>query len=132
MPNITAAQLNQIIADRRGQLPGTAYMMRVYDARITVEYGDFQVGQIRFTTQGARVDVETINVNDNRQGRGLGKLLVAALCAYAQAHAIANMGLGTLDTSGGFWARYGVGQGGNTAIALITAQIFGPGHIVIT
>lgn len=132
MPNITAAQMNLIVANGRGQLPGTAYMMRVQDGRITLEYGEIEVGKVRFTTGGGRVNVETINVSGTRQGRGLGKLLVAALCAYAQANAIANMGLGTEDTSGGFWAKYGVGQGGNTSVALIVAQLYAGGHVTIT
>jgi GNAT superfamily N-acetyltransferase len=133
MPNVTANEVNAAMGGSRSRVGTARYYLE--KGGISIKLSDARgddAGSVRFTEGNGRLNVETINVSHDRQGRGLGKLLVAALCDLATQMGLTRIGLATPDTSGGFWARYGVGMGGGTLVTSISALVWATGTITIT
>jgi len=51
-----------------------------------------------------------IDTHNLYQRQGMGKLLAACLFGFCEARGATTVGLGTQDTSGGFWSRFGLSQ----------------------
>lgn len=133
MPNVTANEISAAMGGNRSRVGFSTYYLEKggISIKVTDGRGD-QVGSARFTDGNGRLNIETINVSHDRQGRGLGKLLVAALCDLATQMGLTRLGLATADTSGGFWRHYGVGMGGGTLITDISTQVWQTGTITVT
>jgi GNAT superfamily N-acetyltransferase len=133
MPTVSANDVSTAMGGNRSRVGFSAYYLEKggISIKLTDGRGD-QVGSVRFSEGHGRLNIETINVSHDRQGRGLGKLLVAALCDLATQMGLTRLGLATPDTSGGFWAHYGVGMGGGTLITNISALVWQTGSINLT
>lgn len=133
MPLVTAIQVTNAVGNARTRVGTTKYYLEVTGTglKLTDAYGE-TAGSARCFEDHGKLQVETINVSSLLQGHGLGKLLLAALLELATQKGLARLGLSTMDTSGGFWAHYGVGMGGGTLIATISGQVWNNGTINIT
>jgi GNAT superfamily N-acetyltransferase len=58
-------------------------------------------------------------VEEAFQGKGLGKLLAVAYYEHVARQGATTIGLGTEDTSGGFWKKQGIVMSGQTDIAVV-------------
>lgn len=74
--------------------------------------------------------VQSLKVNDAFKGQNLGKLLVVAHLRWAKSQAATHYGLGTEDTSGGFWGKYKIGTGGSLPIETAIGNV-GTGNLPI-
>jgi GNAT superfamily N-acetyltransferase len=133
MPLVTAIQVQNAVGNARTRVGVTKYFLETTSTgiKLTDAYGE-QLGSVRCFEEHGKLQVETINVTSLYKGQGLGKLLLAALLELATQRGITRLGLSTMDTSGGFWAHYGVGMGGGTAIATISGQVWNIGTINVT
>jgi GNAT superfamily N-acetyltransferase len=83
---------------------------------------DERIGHITGPLQGTVALVETVKVEDAFKGQGLGRLLAVAYYEHVAGQGALHVGLGTPDTSGGFWDSQGVAMGGRTGIAAARAR----------
>jgi hypothetical protein len=133
MPTVTANEVNAAMGGARSRVGTTKYYLETTASgiKLTDAYGE-TAGSVRCFEDHGKLQIETINVSSLLQKRGLGKLLLAALCELATQSNITRLGLASADTSGGFWKHYGVGMGGATLITSISALVWSTGTITVT
>jgi hypothetical protein len=138
MPNITQAQIANTVngqASEIGVKAGNTFWYIKYGGaiiKVTHLRGQQECGSIRGGLSGATAKIETINVNHDKQRKGLGKLLAAAFYGYWSVNGATHVQLGTTDTSNGFWPHLGVSQANAVLIATAIVTVYGPlGHVTV-
>jgi N-acetylglutamate synthase-like GNAT family acetyltransferase len=123
---------NSVVAEQTDQgvrLTPSFWYVKYRDSVIKLSHlkGDTEVGMIRgglSMTDKHTALVETINISPDQQGKGLGKLLVAAFLAYWNSRGVSKIQLGTTDTSGGFWSKLGVSQSNRVMINDVLNKVY--------
>lgn len=115
---VSVADIEGALGDSRTPIGASRFALSVTAGTVNLYVlgTEEPIGHITGPVLNGVALVQSLKVNEAFKGQNLGKLLVVAHLRWAKNQAATHYGLGTEDTSGGFWVKYRIGTGGSQLI----------------